>query len=226
MNQNMMNNNGYPQPPQTPQNQFNFTIPEDPMERGFIGACIAGVVGCFLPFYTVSIWGISASAKFTDGSLNGILVVLALIAAAALLFIKIKNYAMISLGLVGFSLVYTLYQWYDISQNDMGIGSMGLGFWIILASLAGAGFCGFKIFQREKGNVAAAPAFNNATVGVPSPQPVMPPQQPMAQPPVQPQMQSAPQPMQQPMMGQPPMGQPMPPQQPTNDNQQNPNGMQ
>lgn len=223
MNNNMMNNTGFPQQPQG--SQFNFAIPEDPMERGFIGACLAGVVGCFLPFYTVSVWGFTSKANLLDANL-GVLVVIALIAAAALIFVKVKNYALISLGLVGYSLGYTLYQWYDIASADsMGIGSMSIGLWVILASLAGAGFCGFKIFQKEKGNApVATPAFNNMNPGIPAQQPMVnqPMQQPMAPPMNQPVV-----PQQQQMMGQPPMGQPgMPSQQPMNDNPQNPNNMQ
>lgn len=54
-----------------------------------LGGLALALIGCFLPFAKASVLGFSQSVKYTDG--DGILVIIAVIVSAVLVFLKKKN---------------------------------------------------------------------------------------------------------------------------------------
>lgn len=110
---------------------------------GAIGAAVA-VIGCFLPFATVSAFGFSASASFTDGG-EGWLTLIAALVGGALLVLKKPLFALIALGVAAFIFIINFF---DVLGTE-GV-SIGLGAFLILAGLAVALYTAITSFLASR----------------------------------------------------------------------------
>ncbi len=97
-----------------------------------IGACVAVVIGCFLPFASVSAFGISQSVNFIEG--DGKIVLITAVISGVLLYLQNGKYQKYSWISSAIGLFITLY---DAANGSKKIGGlldlhMGIGFTIIL----------------------------------------------------------------------------------------------
>ena len=92
-----------------------------------LGGCIIAIIGCFLPF--VSALGISA--RYIDG--DGMLLVIAMIISAVLIYLEKDKHSLISSGIGGIIFLYSAFKVVGTSGVNIGIGLI-----IILVGLIGA----------------------------------------------------------------------------------------
>ena len=99
-----------------------------------IAGCALVLIGCFLPFANVSVLGFSQAVKYIDG--DGVIVLIAIIVSAVLVFLKKEKISLISTGI---ATIVTLYDAINVSHvtgsSSLGGVSLGIGFWIILIGL-------------------------------------------------------------------------------------------
>lgn len=99
-----------------------------------IAGCALVLIGCFLPFAKVSVLGFSQAVNYIDG--DGVIVLIAIIVSAVLVFLKKEKISLISTGI---ATIVTLYDAINVSHvtgsSSLGGVSLGIGFWIILIGL-------------------------------------------------------------------------------------------
>ena len=99
-----------------------------------IAGCALVLIGCFLPFAKVSVLGFSQAVNYIDG--DGVIVLIAIIISAVLVFLKKEKISLISTGI---ATIVTLYDAINVSHvtgsSSLGGVSLGIGFWIILIGL-------------------------------------------------------------------------------------------
>lgn len=91
-----------------------------------IGSIVA-IIGCFMPFYTVSVWGISESVSYTEG--DGIMVIILAVAAAVLAVLNLQKFSLIPTAI---ALVVTLVDIAGANDAAMGYGSAGVGLHVLI----------------------------------------------------------------------------------------------
>lgn len=107
----------------SPQNSGNSSM--DPSKLMILIGSVVAIIGCFLPFASVSMFGVSASVSYMEG--DGVIVLVLSIVAIALAFFKTKL-AFIASGL---GLIVTLYDSFKI-VTEMSFDVLGLGAYIII----------------------------------------------------------------------------------------------
>ena len=97
-----------------------------------IAACGAAILGCFLPFATVSAFGLSESVNFIDG--DGKLVLIAAVISGVLLYLQNGKYQKFSWISSAIGLFITLYDASNVGKKMSGLVNthMGIGFTIIM----------------------------------------------------------------------------------------------
>ena len=99
-----------------------------------IAGCALVLIGCFLPFAKVTVLGFSQAVNYIDG--DGVIVLIAIIVSAVLVFLKKEKISLISTGI---ATIVTLYDAINVSHvtgsSSLGGVSLGIGFWIILIGL-------------------------------------------------------------------------------------------
>lgn len=98
-----------------------------------IAALALMVIGTLLPCYTIKLFGYSTSVSYIQG--DGIFIIIAAV-ASFVLYYRLKDKAMaISSGIAAIILLL-----YTFNASDVGIGSFGIGFYIMwigtIASIA------------------------------------------------------------------------------------------
>lgn len=88
---------------------------------------IAAIIGCFMPFYKVSVWGISESVSYIEG--DGVIAIILAVAAIVLAVLNLQKFSLIPASIAMIVLIV------DISgANDaaMGFGSLSIGAYVLL----------------------------------------------------------------------------------------------
>lgn len=93
-----------------------------------IGAVLA-VIGCFLPFYSISAFGYSEYKTYADG--DGMLVIILAIVTLVLCAISRKALYKISLITSGLSLVILIYSWIQVKDAAQGFGNFDIGAYLV-----------------------------------------------------------------------------------------------
>lgn len=97
-----------------------------------LGGLALALIGCFLPFAKASVLGFSQSVKYTDG--DGILVIIAVIVSAVLVFLKKEKFSLIPSGIAA---IITIYDMINTSHVASGLASvsLGIGAFVIIIGL-------------------------------------------------------------------------------------------
>lgn len=103
---------------------------------GFFG-CILMIIGCFLPFISVSFFGISKSAALIGGdipdyAINGWIIFIIPIVTAILIFLKKSKFVLIPNVI---ALILVIWNGVDIINQSSGLASLSVGFWIIIIGI-------------------------------------------------------------------------------------------
>lgn len=147
------------------------------------------VVGCFLPFVTMSAYGLEESINYVyanDELKDGAYVIALLIAAFAGI-IKKKNYkgaiacTGIALGILALDFFDIQGKMDELTYYGLVEVNYGIGFYLIAVGLIGALVMEF-IINKNASNVVAPMSNVNVTVTNAVPQPMPQPINPMAQP--------------------------------------------
>lgn len=92
-----------------------------------LGGCAIAAIGCFLPF--VSIWGIN----FRYSSGDGIVVIIAMIVSAILIYLKKDKFSLISSGIGVLVFLNNAIRLLSTSGVKMGIGMIMVFFGLVCA---------------------------------------------------------------------------------------------
>ena len=87
-----------------------------------LGGLALALIGCFMPFAKASVLGFSQTVNYTDG--DGILVVIAVIISAVLVFLKKEKFSLIPSGI---GALITIYDMINTSRVASGLASVSLG---------------------------------------------------------------------------------------------------
>lgn len=103
---------------------------------GFAG-CALMIIGCFLPFISVSFFGISKSAALIGGdipdyAINGWIIFIIPIVTAILIFLKKSKFVLIP-NII--ALILVIWNGVDIINQSSGLASLSVGFWIIIIGI-------------------------------------------------------------------------------------------
>ncbi len=126
----------------------------------YLACCAAVVVGCFLPFATISVLGFSQSINFVsngDQTADGILVIAAIVVAAVFVFKKKHIIALVLQGIGAAIFLHDFFNVKEVMSNSYGTGKIGIGAWIILIGLIGACVLAFLLWRKEASNPVAKP---------------------------------------------------------------------
>lgn len=88
---------------------------------------IATIIGCFMPFYTVSVFGYSESVSYTEG--DGIFAIILAIGAIVLAVLNLQKFSLIPAAITLLMVIVEL-----INANDVasGFGSVGIGAYVVI----------------------------------------------------------------------------------------------
>jgi len=150
MNNHMMHNN---MPGGMPNNSNlgSAVKQKSPVELGYFGTCILAILGCFLPFYTVSAFGMTMTVNFiyVEGELaRGIFVIAGIILGAILVLKKKEKLATIGNGIAVLILAITFFD-FNSSAELSGFGSFQIGFYVIAIGVIGSAVC-LGLIIKEK----------------------------------------------------------------------------
>lgn len=102
-----------------------------------IGAAVA-ILGCFLPYYTISAFGFSQSISYVGGNgggADGIIVIILAIVAIVAVFVnaqKLKKFAIVP-AVVAF--LIAIYDMIQVKDAASGFGSFGIGAYLVILGL-------------------------------------------------------------------------------------------
>lgn len=102
-----------------------------------IGAAVA-ILGCFLPYYTISAFGFSKSITYVNGDgggADGIIVIALVIVAIVAVFVnskKLKKFAIVPV-VVAFAI--SIYDMLQVKDAASGFGSFGIGAYLVIFGL-------------------------------------------------------------------------------------------
>ncbi|MDD6223991.1 MAG: hypothetical protein PUB18_03230 [bacterium] len=99
---------------------------------GYAG-CVLLLIGNFLPFLTVKLFGLSQSINFIDT--NGKIVVVAAIIAGVLFFLKKDKFATIPAGISLAVIIYNIADTDVLEYSGYGVVSFGFGFWLLILGI-------------------------------------------------------------------------------------------
>ena len=112
---------------------------------GIVG-CVVVLIGCFLPFVSVSLFGVTQSVNYMTG--DGKLVLVAIIVSAILILLGKEKFSLIS------SIIAAVIVLYDVINGASQFGSLGLGgisfgigLWVIIIGLV---LTIASVFLKEK----------------------------------------------------------------------------
>ena len=90
-------------------------------------------IGCFLPFAKITVMGMQQSINYVDGGRDGIIVIIAAIIAAVLIFLKKEKFSSIASGIAA---LVTIYDMINVTKVAKGYSfanvSIGIGAFVIV----------------------------------------------------------------------------------------------
>lgn len=95
-----------------------------------LGGIVVALIGLFLPFYKISLFGFSTSVSLFDSG-HGKIVLIALIVAAVLAYLKKYKFTLIPLVI---SAGFIIYNVIDVSKAKLG--SLGIGAILLILGAA------------------------------------------------------------------------------------------
>jgi len=95
---------------------------------------ILGVIGCFLPFATVSLLGFSQSITFMEG--DGIIVLILSIVAIVLAVLKLERFSFIPSGIALLVTLYDSMNMASVASESYGVASMAIGAYVVILAIA------------------------------------------------------------------------------------------
>ncbi len=103
-----------------------------------IGACALAILGCFLPFAKISLFGVSQSMKYIDW--DGKFILIAAVISGVLMYLQNGKYEKYSLISSGIGLLITLYDASNVAKKFGEVSpiiepKMQIGFVLILFGL-------------------------------------------------------------------------------------------
>ena len=101
-----------------------------------LGALGLALIACFLPFAKVSVFGISQSINYIDGGRDGILVLIAVIVAGVLVFLKKEKFSAIPTGIAALITIYDILNVAKVAGKTSYAGvSISIGAILVLIGL-------------------------------------------------------------------------------------------
>lgn len=102
-----------------------------------IGAVVA-ILGCFLPYYTISAFGFSQSISYVGGNgggADGIIVIALAIVAVLAVFVNSQKLKKIAIVPAVVALLITIYDMIQVRDATEGYGSFGIGAYLVLLGM-------------------------------------------------------------------------------------------
>ena len=95
------------------------------------------IIGCFLTFAKVSVLGFSQSINYVDDGRDGIIVIIAAIVAAVLVFLKKEKFSVIPSAIAAIVTIYDMINISKVAGSASLAGvSIGIGAFVILIGIA------------------------------------------------------------------------------------------
>ena len=116
-----------------------------------LAGCALMLIGTFLSFATVSVFGLKQSVSFIEGWEGKLILALA-VGSGLLLWFKQEKYSLISTGI---ALLVDLYAMINVKSQLKGFGSLvnahiGIAPWVVLIGIiAAAGVVVFQILEEQ-----------------------------------------------------------------------------
>ncbi len=98
-----------------------------------LGGCVLMIIGCFLPFATVSALGLSQSVNYIDG--DGVFVVIAAVVAAILIYLKKGKLILIPSLISAAFVIYDAASGSSAASSSLANVSFGIGFFLIVIGI-------------------------------------------------------------------------------------------
>ena len=102
-----------------------------------IGAAVA-ILGCFLPYYTISVFGLNQSITYVGGDgggADGIIVIALAVVAVVAVFVNSQKFKKIAIVPAVVALLITLYDMLQVKDATEGYGSFGIGAYLVLLGM-------------------------------------------------------------------------------------------
>ena len=98
---------------------------------------VVAIIGCFLTFAKVSVLGFSQSINYVDDGRDGIIVIIAAIVAAVLVFLKKEKFSVIPSAIAAIVTIYDMINISKVAGSASLAGvSIGIGAFVILIGIA------------------------------------------------------------------------------------------
>ena len=114
-----------------------------------LGGLALAIIACFMPFAKVSIFGYSQSINYIDGGRDGIIVIIAAIAAGVLVFLKKEKFSLIPSGIAALVTIYDIINVAKVAGgSSLGGVSISIGAILILVGIIVAIVC--PVLPKDK----------------------------------------------------------------------------